>query len=81
MFKSIIITLLFLISMLNGQQICMKESCATHIAACNLDCIKLMGKCYFECTLMSQGCMQDCVTGNKPARELLDCSYNKCLNL
>ncbi len=39
-----------------------------------------MGKCTFDCTLMSQGCMQDCVTTNNSAKALLECSYNKCLN-
>lgn len=40
-----------------------------------------MGKCTFECTLMSQGCMQECIGGSKEAQSLLECSYNKCLNI
>lgn len=50
------------------------------MSGCNLDCIKLMGKCYFECTLSSQGCMEDCVAKNDKAKALLECTYNRCLN-
>ena len=31
----------------NGQQICIKESCAAQLAGCDLDCSKLLGKCSF----------------------------------
>jgi hypothetical protein len=78
--KLVLLIITILITCLNGQQICIKQSCAAQIAACDLTCVKLMGKCTFDCTLMSQGCMQDCVTTNNPAKALLECSYNKCLN-
>lgn len=76
---SLLLTLLLPLSL--GQQICIRQECAAQLAACTADCVKLMGKCHFECTLMSQGCMQDCMALNKEAKALLECSYNRCLNL
>ena len=64
----------------NAQQICLKNHCSDENKACNQDCQKLLSDCTFSCTLLSQGCMQDCVSANQSAKVLLDCSYEKCLN-
>ncbi len=75
-----LIVLVSMLVALNGQQVCIKQECAAQVVACNPTCVKLMGKCTFDCTLMSQGCMQACVSANSEAKALLECSYNKCLN-
>lgn len=63
-----------------SQQICMKTECVNFIVACDAPCQKILADCTFDCTLQSQGCMQDCVTANQAAKNLLKCSYEKCLN-
>lgn len=64
-----------------AQQICLKQECAQQLAGCNDDCIVSMGKCMFSCTMNSLGCLQKCLGDNAPAQALLECSFNKCINL
>lgn len=76
-----VIFLLALIALVFGQQICLKEECAQQLAGCGDDCVVSMGKCMFTCTMGSQGCLQKCLGDNAPALSLLECSFNKCINL
>jgi len=64
-----------------GQQICLKQECAEQVAACGDDCVTLMGKCMFSCTMNSLGCLQKCMGDNAVAQRLLECSFNKCIML
>ena len=64
-----------------GQQVCLREECAKEVEACGSECVGLMGRCFFSCTLSSLGCLQKCIGANQPAQNLLECSFNKCINL
>jgi hypothetical protein len=77
----LVLLLLSLVALTFGQQICLRDQCAKELTACGADCVALMGKCYFSCTLSSQGCLQNCIGANAPAQNLLECSFNKCINL
>jgi hypothetical protein len=70
-----------LLGTINCQQFCLSQECKGELTACNADCVALMGKCTFTCTLSSLGCMQKCLGDNKAAQNLLECSFNKCINL
>ena len=76
-----LLLLLSALSLMSAQQICLKAECATEIAQCDSACVALMGKCTFDCTLSSVGCLQRCIGDNSPAIKLLECSFNKCINL
>ena len=76
-----ILLAVLLLSFCNTQQICLKLECAGELAACDDACVVAMGKCTFDCTLSSLGCMQKCLAGNQAAENLLECSFNKCINL
>lgn len=76
-----IITLLLLLTLISAQQICLQQSCAAEVAGCDDACIAAMGKCMFSCTMSSLGCQQKCLGDNGPAQNLLECSFNKCINL
>lgn len=75
------ILLLALLALTQTQQICLHQECQKELDACGPDCIVLMGKCVFSCTLSSIGCMQQCIGNNPAAQAMLDCSFNKCINL
>jgi hypothetical protein len=73
--------LALLFAMVASQQICLQEECAAQLKACDQACQNKLAACTFQCTLWSEGCMQDCLTGSKPAIDLLYCSFDKCINL
>lgn len=73
--------LLSVLAVVFGQQICLKQECAQEVAACGEDCVTLMGKCMFSCTMNSRGCLQKCMGDNAVAQSLLECSFNKCIML
>ena len=58
---TIFLLFFFVLVPLNGQQICVRQSCPDQLQACDAKCTALMGECYFKCTLLSQGCMQNCI--------------------
>ena len=68
-----------LIILINSQQICLNDECPEQKKMCDLDCQNLLSNCTFSCTLLSLGCMYDCVGNNEKAKNLLDCSSEKCL--
>lgn len=76
-----ILLAILLLSLCYTQQICLKQECAGELTACDDACVVAMGKCTFDCTLSSLGCMQKCLAGNQAAENLLECSFNKCINL
>lgn len=51
------------------------------MANCGQECQLKLAECTFSCTMGSEGCMQDCVGNNIPAKALLYCSFDKCINL
>jgi hypothetical protein len=72
---------LALLAMALAQQICLKQECVQQLAACNDECVTAMGKCMFSCTMGSLGCLQKCLGNSAPAQDLLECAFNKCINL
>lgn len=76
-----LVLLLVLLAVALGQQICLKQECAQQVAACGDDCVTLMGKCMFTCTMNSRGCLQKCMGDNAVAQGLLECAFNRCISL
>ena len=80
--KSIVLVLLLaLIAFASSQQICLRDQCANELKACDAGCVVLMGKCFQSCTLSSLGCLQKCIGDSPAGQNLLECSFNKCINL
>ena len=80
--KIVILLIAFFLSIaVNSQQICVKQECSKYLSACDINCQKQLNKCSLECTFGSQGCIQDCVSTNSNALDLLTCSFDKCINL
>ena len=73
--------LLALLPLIMTQNICLKAECQTQLDNCDAACIAQMGKCSFSCSLSSLGCLEQCLGDNQAAQNLLECSYNKCINL
>ena len=81
--KAFVILTLFvaLFSIVSSQQVCVRDQCLQQWNACDQACVVLMGNCTQSCTLSSLGCLQKCIGANQPAQNLLECSFNKCINL
>ncbi len=80
--KSLVLIVLFaLIAFASSQQICLRDQCANELKACNAGCVMLMGKCFQSCTLSSLGCLQKCIGDSQEGQNLLECSFNKCINV
>ena len=73
--------LLALLPLLMAQNICLKAECQSQIDACDASCVALMGKCTFACSMSSLGCLEQCIGANDAAQNMLECSFNKCINL
>jgi hypothetical protein len=76
-----LVLLLTVLAVAFGQQICLQQECAQQVKACGDDCVQLMGKCMFSCTMGSLGCLQKCMGDSAPAQGLLECAFNKCILL
>jgi GR25 family glycosyltransferase involved in LPS biosynthesis len=70
-----------LVALTLSQQICLHRECQKELDGCDTACAAQMGECTFGCTLGSLGCLEKCLDGNTPAVALLQCSFNKCINV